>query len=228
LCILRKALDIKIGMRRPIHKLLGMAVVSVLCFSLNSRAAELTPETLKAWNEYIGVENSKIAGRPPASPFLWIDESPERQQRVRAGEILIAPVEKNVPKSIPHGLIHHWIGAMFLPDARLEDVFSVVRDYGHYKDYYAPNVLDSQPLHECASGKRFSLVILNKALFAKTALNAEFEESYTQVSEKKWYGATSSTRVQQIDNYGEPGEHIWAPDAGSGYIWRLYSLSPLR
>lgn len=220
-----KVLDIDTSMARPIPKLFSVAVLSVLGFSLTSPAAELAPDTLQAWNEYVRAENAKVAGRSPGKPFLWIDESPERQRRVHNGEILIAPAAKNVPQGIPHGLIHHWIGAAFLPDTRLEDVFHVVRDYGHYRNYYAPNVLDSHPLHESGSGKRFSLVILNKALFAKTALDAEFEESYTEIGENKWCGVTSSTRVQQVDNYAEPDERRWAPDEGSGYIWRLYSLS---
>jgi hypothetical protein len=199
--------------------------LSILCFSVSSRAAALAPETLKAWEDYIRVENSRIAGRSPSSPFLWIDESADRQRCVRNGEILTSPVGKNTPKSVPHGLIHHWVGAVFAPDAHLEDVLAVARDYGKYKDYYAPNVLDSQPLHQCDDGNRFSLVMLNKALFSKTALDAEFQESYVRLSAKKWYGVVASTRVQQVDNYGQPDQHKLSPDEGSGYIWRLYSLS---
>ena len=101
-------------MGTSIHKLLGVAAVSILCFPLDSSAAELAPDTLQAWNEYIQTENSKIAGRSPASVFLWIDESPDRQRRVRDGEILVSPAGKDVPKSIPHGLIHHWIGGGLL------------------------------------------------------------------------------------------------------------------
>src|SRR5689334_11647592 len=105
-------------MARPSHKLFGAAVLSVLGFSLISSAAELAPDTLRAWNEYIQAENAKVAGRSPGEPFLWIDESPDRRRRVHDGEILIAPAAKNVPQGVPHGLIHHWIGAAFLPDTR--------------------------------------------------------------------------------------------------------------
>jgi hypothetical protein len=114
---------------------------------------------------------------------------------------------------------------VFVPGAHLEDVLAVARDYGRYKEYYAPNVLDSQPLRESENGDRFSLVMLNKALFSKTALDAEFQESYVGLSPKKWYGVVASTRVQQVDNYGEPDQRKLSPDEGSGYIWRLYSLS---
>ena len=208
-----------------ISKILALTTLSILALSPELRAAELAPETLKAWEEYIHAENSHVAGRPASTPFLWVDQSPDVQHRVHDGEILISPVGKNVPKSVPHGLIHHWIGAVFLPDVRLQDVFSVVRDYGHYKDYYAPNVLHSSPLRESSEGNRFSMTMLNKALFSKTALDAEFNESYVQLSDKRWYGVVSSAHVQQVNNYGQPDERKLPPDEGGGYIWRLYSLS---
>ncbi len=199
--------------------------LSILSFPLVSGAVELAPETLKRWEDYIRAENSLVAGRPSRSPFLWIDESADRKRRVHAGEVLTSPVGKNGPKSVPHGLIHHWVGAVFVPDVHLEDVLAVARDYGHYKKYYAPNVLDSQPLQRSDDGNRFSMVMLNKALFSKTALDAEFQESYARVNAKKWYGVVNSTRVQQVDNYGQPDQRKLSPDEGSGYIWRLYSLS---
>jgi hypothetical protein len=206
-------------------KVVGVIALSIVCFPLAARAAELAPETLKGWEDYIRAENSLAAGRPSASPFLWIDESADRKRRVHDGEVLTSPVGKNGPKSIPHGLIHHWVGAVFVPDVHLEDVLAVARDYGRYKEYYAPNVLDSQPLRRGENGNLFSMVMLNKALFSKTALDAEFQESYARVNATKWYGIVNSTRVQQVDNYGQPDQRKLSPDEGSGYIWRLYSLS---
>jgi hypothetical protein len=206
-------------------KMFTAATLSILSFPLASRAAELAPETLKGWQAYIEAENSRVAGRSPSSPFLWIDESPDRHRRVRDGEIVISPVGKNIPQKVPHGLIHHWIGAVFVPDTHVDDVLAVVRDYGRYKEYYAPNVLDSKPLHKSDHGNRFSMMMLNKALFSKTALDGEFQESYIRLGEKKWYGVVASTRVQQVDNYGQPNQRELSPDEGSGYIWRLYSIS---
>src|SRR3981081_1213981 len=106
---------------------IAAATALVLSGALLSVAGELRPETLAGWNEYIGVEKSLVAGRPEGGPFLWSDEKPGRSQRVHNGEIVIAPVGDNIPKKVQRGLIHHWIGATFLPNTRLEDVFRVVR-----------------------------------------------------------------------------------------------------
>jgi hypothetical protein len=35
----------------------------------------------------------------------------------------------------------------------------------------------------------------------------------------------TTTRVQQVEHYGEKDEHKLAPDQGSGYLWRLVSFA---
>jgi hypothetical protein len=210
--------------RRTINGLFTIGLL-VLVAPMMSGAAELRPETLQAWDKYIQAENSRNTERIGSGSFLWSDESPDRNRRLRNGEVLALPVGKNVPQSVPHGLIHHWVGAVFLPSTSLEDVFRVVRDYGHYKNFYAPNVVDSRPLSGAGDDYRFAMMILNKALFSKVALAGEFQASYVRVDEKRWYSIASSSRVQEIDDYGQPGQHELPPNQGSGYIWRLYSLS---
>jgi hypothetical protein len=69
------------------------------------------------------------------------------------------------------------------------------------------------------------MLLLNKALLRRTALESDYESSYVRVNKKRWYSLVSGTRVQEIDDYGQPGEHKLPPDEGRGYIWRLYSVS---
>ena len=35
----------------------------------------------------------------------------------------------------------------------------------------------------------------------------------------------STTRVQQIEEYGQSGQHMLPSDEGSGLVWRLYSIA---
>jgi hypothetical protein len=204
----------------------GLLTVGVLLLTapLSSKAAELRPEALQAWDKYIHAQNSRNAERIRSGSFLWSDESIDRNRRLRSGEVVVSPATKNIPQSVPHGLIHHWMGAVFLPGASLDDVFRVVRDYGRYKDFYAPNVVDSRTLKGTGGDYKFAMMMLNKALFSKLALEGEFQASYVRVDENRWYSIASSSRVQEIDDYGRPGQHELPPNQGSGYIWRLYSL----
>ena len=102
-------------------------------------------ETLKTWDAYIQTVNSQMRDRLHGS-LLWVDEEPDRVDQVRAGKILVSSVGQKNPKPVSSGLIHDWIGAAFIPDARLGDVLSAVRDYAHYKEFYKPTVVDAKPL----------------------------------------------------------------------------------
>ena len=203
--------------------LLGAALL-LMIGSLGSQGSELNGETLRAWNEYTQALDVRVATAARAKSFLWIDQSPDRIRRVREGEVLVAPVGEN-PKLVPHGLIHHWIGAMFLPDAVLEDVLKVVRDYDRYKDVYAPNVLDSKLLQQAGTDDVFSLVLLNKAVVAKVALHAEFRNSYQALDKNRSYSVGHSTRIREVEEYGQPDHRDLPPNTGHGFIWRLYSVS---
>ena len=189
-----------------------------------SHAAELREETLKTWDTYLEAANLQMGSRLQG-PFLWVDEAPDRQHRVRGGEILVSSVGRQNPKPVPSGLIHDWMGAAFIPDAKLQDVLSGVRDYGHYKEFYKPTVVDSKSLGTDGACDKYSMRVVNKEAVAETALDMEYETCYFQADERRWYSITHTTRVQEIRHYCRPDEQELPPNQGSGYVWRLYSIA---
>jgi hypothetical protein len=200
------------------------AALLILAASLTSKGAELSPETLKAWDAYVKAQNARVAEYSNATPFLWSDQSPDRLRRLHNGETVVAPFGEN-PHRVPQGLIHHWIGAIFLPGTRLDNVLSVVRDYGRYKDFYAPNVTESTLLRQTDREDTFSLRMLNKAVVAKFALDTEFQDTYTRIDGNKCYSTSYSTRVREVENFALADEHEAPANTGRGLIWRLYSIS---
>ena len=200
----------------------------VICLGLlsapaASHAAELREETLKTWDAYLQAANLQMGSRQV--PFLWVDEAPDRLQRVRGGEILVSSVGRQNPKPVPSGLIHDWMGAAFIPDAKLQDVLSGVRDYGHYKEFYKPTVVDSKSLGTDGACDKYTMLVVNKETVAETALDMEYKTCYFQTDERRWYSITHTTRVQEIRHYGRPNEQELPPNQGSGHIWRLYSVA---
>lgn len=200
------------------------AAIIILAASLTSKGAQLSPETLKAWDAYVKAQNARVAEYSNGMPFLWSDRSSDRIRRVHNGETVVAPFGEN-PHRVPRGLIHHWIGAVFLPGTRLDNVLSVVRDYGRYKDLYAPNVIEPALLRQTDTEDTFSLRMLNKAVVAKFALDTEFQNTYTRIDENRLYSTSYSTRVREIENFGLADEHEAPANTGRGLIWRLYSTS---
>jgi len=189
------------------------------------QAAQLQPETVSAWDAYVETVKAGVSAHCERNRFLWTDQDAERLRQVRAGEIAIAPAGSRSPQRVPDGLIHHWIGAAFLPGATVNEVFAIVRDYGRYQEFYRPAVVSSKTLAKTGGGDRFTMVVMNGVLFAQRAVDSDYQGRYVQLDPNRWYGITYTTRVQEIENYGEPSECRLPAGIGSGYIWRLFSVT---
>ena len=193
---------------------------------LHSNAAELRPETLKAWEECVRSADSRMQARlHDGHAFLWADEAPGRGWRLKQGEILVSQTEKNGVGSVPNGLIHDWIGAAFIPNAMLETVLSVVHDYDRYKVFYKPVVADSKVLACSPEEQRFSMLWVHRVLLVTAALHSQYKARDFEVDRTRWYSIADTTQVQEIKGYGQPGERWLPPDQGSGFIWRLHSVA---
>jgi hypothetical protein len=187
-----------------------------------SYGVELKQDTLVYWNAYLDAARPQMTSQ---TPFLWVDQKPERLQRVRDGEILVSSVGKQNPKPVDSGLIHDWVGAAFFPNAGITDILSAARDYSNYKEYYKPTVVDSKLLSSYGPCERYSMRVVNKEVVAETALDMEYETCYFKIDDTRWYSTTHTTRVQEIRHHGRPDEQELPPDHGSGYVWRLYSVA---
>jgi hypothetical protein len=190
------------------------------------RAASLEPATSKAWEEYVESANKRMEQHlAPGRPFLWMDEAPDRLASVLAGEIVVSPIGPQNPKKVPSGLIHDWIGAAFIPHVTLQDVMEVARDYARYKEVYQPTVVDSKAIATSQAKDRYSMLLMNKSLFLKTAIDADYESCYFQVDDRRGYSVTRTTRVQEIEEYGSPAQRLLHEGEGSGVIWRLFGIT---
>ncbi|HLI83154.1 MAG TPA: hypothetical protein VKV17_04505 [Bryobacteraceae bacterium] len=108
-------------------------------------AAELQPATLQAWDAYLRTVRERVAERgADHKPFLWVDESTDRVARVHGGEVVVEPMIGRGVTNVPNGLIHDWIGAIFIPGATVESLSAVVHDYDDYKQLYRPAVTASR------------------------------------------------------------------------------------
>jgi len=208
-------------------RLRALLLLSIVTSSVPpTHAAELNQQALVAWETYIasaqlGMQN-RLASR---SAFLWVDEDPIRKHNVQSGKIVISPVGSTHPLPVPHGLIHHWIGAVFIPEATVRDLSAVVADYGRYSEIYRPTLIKAELLDSSNEEQKFTVLWVQKVLLVTAAFYTELNSKTIELSNQKRYMTFSATRVQQIENYGERDERRLAPDEGSGYLWRLVSFA---
>lgn len=189
-------------------------------------AVELQGSTVDAWQEYLRGATVRMQARLDTDkPFLWIDEAADRQLRVQRGEIVVAPLVGHGTQTVPNGLIHDWIGAVFIPNASIETLLSVLHDYDRYKEIYKPAVRDSRSLDCDTADQEFSMTWQRHVLFVNAAMQCRYRARDFMIDSHRGYGVVDANRIQQIEEYGNPAEHLLPPDTGDGFIWRIHSIS---
>ena len=205
--------------------LIMLALLALVSAPAESAASELKDQTRVAWDSYVRSACLRSEARARESSFLRISDLPDRRLHVHAGETLVWREGDGRPATAPHGLIHDWIGAVFIPKATIADVLAVTRDYDRYSEIFKPAVVEAKELDAAGNDDRFSMLLMQKVLFVTAAMKGEYETRYIQVSAKRWYSISQSTRLQAIEKFGSPDMRALPPDQGPGYIWRLYSFT---
>jgi hypothetical protein len=201
-------------------------ILSAVSAGQLTNAAELKAETVSAWNAYVDAANSQMQQRAAGRlPFLWMDESQDRAARVRNGEVVIAPLVGRGAEGVPRGLIHDWIGAIFIPGATIDSLSAVVHDYDNYQHIYRPVVSSSKTLACSDSSQEFQMVWHRKALFVSAAIQGRYRTHDATLDARRGYSIAEAVEVREIEEYGHPGERLLAPDTGSGFIWRIRSVA---
>jgi hypothetical protein len=203
----------------------ALAILLLLPGPVPSQAAELKQATIEAWDGYVRSVNSAMSRRAAGeTPFLWVDESPDLLRRVQAGEVLVAGHDL---VKVPRGLIHHWMGAMFLRDVTLDDVSRVLSDYNHYAEFYRPFVVKSKLLDDTTDLQKITIVMVQKAFSVTAAVEADDEIRVTKLDASRLYSSSNSVRIQEIANYGGRDEQLLPEGQGPGYIWRTFGITRL-
>jgi hypothetical protein len=189
-------------------------------------ALELQPSTLKAWEDYIAGADSHMQARLNGQkPFLWADEAPGQTNLLQRGKYLVEPAAGNGIVNVPSGLIHHWIGAVFIPGVTLPMARAVFSDFESYKEYFKPLVADSKRLPCTGSDERFSMIWQHRVLFVSAAMEGQYQVHHVVVDSRRGYSIATTTQMREIDSYGQAGERFLPPGQGNGFIWRMHSIA---
>jgi hypothetical protein len=195
-------------------------------------SADLTPETLESFNRYVQATEARInreLGRPGA--FLYIEGMPEPQRSqslasIHNGDVYMTRLatQDTAGKVIeaPDALIHHWIGAVFIPGTNLRQVLELVQDYNHHEDVYQPEVVRSQLIqHE---GNNFKIFYrLRKKKVITVTLNTNHDVQYFPIDSTHCRSRSVSTRIAEVANADQPGEHEKPVGHDGGFLWRMNS-----
>ncbi|MCC7173551.1 MAG: hypothetical protein IT159_00020 [Bryobacterales bacterium] len=190
--------------------------------------AELKKETLEDFARHIQAAEARVAEMAAGKrSFLWLDESPQRRGEVRSGQVAAQLLDGRRPQQVRGGLIHHWIGAVFVPGVTLDSALALLRNYDEHQTIYRPEVMASKVLEHDQDRYRVYLRLLKKKVLT-VVLNTEHDVRYFPLDPTRCHSRSYSTKIAQVENPGEPGERERPPGQDDGFLWRLYSYWRLQ
>ncbi len=191
--------------------------------SQTANVVQLKPRTLQAFESYI--RDAEAAMEPTLTgerPFLWSDTQSNVAQRIGKGEIVAEFWTGQGPVEVTNGLIHDWIGAVFVPKATVKQALALVQNYDNHKNVYKPEVLDSKLISHDGNDFKIFLRLLKKKIIT-VVLDTDHDVHYASVDDTRWYCRSYTTRIAEVEDPGTAKERVLEPDTGYGFLWRLYS-----
>ncbi len=195
-------------------------------------AVDLEPKTLEAFNHYVQITEVRIekeVARPGA--FLYLEGLPEPQRSqalasLQKGDIYMEPLQTRDASGsaieAPDGLIHHWIGAVFIPGATLRQVMDLVQNYNQHQDIYQPQVVRSLLIHHEGNDFQIFYRLREKKVITVT-LNTNHDVQYFPIDATHCRSRSVSTRIAEVANADQPGEYEKPVGHDGGFLWRMDS-----
>jgi len=195
-------------------------------------SAELKPKTVEAFDRYVRLTEARINWEvSQTEKFLYLDElPPPRRAEVLAalkrGEIFMERLQtldaSGQKMEAPEAIIHHWLGAVFVPGASLPQTMALVQDYNHHQDIYKPEVVGSRLIGH--TGNDFQIYYrLRKKKVITVTLNTFHDVHYSPVDSTRCYSRSYSTKIAEVANADTPNEREKPVGQDGGFLWRINS-----
>ena len=130
--------------------------------------------------------------------------------------------EDHHPIRIPGGLVHHWVGVIFIPKATLSETDAVLHDYDNEASIFKPQIRRAKLIEQHGDKAKIYLQFFNKSLIT-VVLDAYFDVTETKIGDTRIQSVSRSTRIVEVEDPGEPDEHERTDGGDHGYMWRLRS-----
>jgi len=197
-------------------------------------AAKLQTETVGAWERYVAFTEARISKELESGDgflvrdYLSPKQAEQCEQTIGRGGVCVTAMETRDKDGravgIPSGMVHHWMGSIFIPDVSLQDLLEWVQSYSQHDERF-PEVEESRLL--AREGDSFRIFLRLKRQKVVTVIyNTEHDVVYRRHGPNEVSSRSASTRIAEVENPGEPGregEREKPVGNDSGFLWRLNS-----
>jgi hypothetical protein len=176
----------------------------------------LQPHTIASWNEYIDrFERTSLATRAMLDP--------------RDNQPLLIDLSLT-GGSVRDGYIHHWIGAMRVPNVTVEQVEAVIKDYNHWQKIYAPDVRYSSATRVTQDGgPAYDLRMISEQTdgLLHFAFDMHFRVRFQQAGDFR-VAESRAYLIREGDSGHAPYTDLLPEGSDHGILWRLNTYWRLK
>jgi hypothetical protein len=182
---------------------------------------KLAPETAAAFEEYVKTAEQELDARwSGRASFLSLNASPEDAKKLLAGELLIRPARLPNPSEVPGGLIHDWVGAVYIPDTSMDKVLAVLQDFDRHAKIY-PEITRSHLIRREGNDIVGYWRLERKQQFVPAVFDVQDEAHYKQIAPGKWICRAYANDIREVEDAGSSKETVNPPGEALGLLWRL-------
>lgn len=191
-------------------------------------AAELHDETVAAWDLYVAATEQRIAAElDDGERFLVLDfheEGARLRGEALAGRLVIERLRtldaQGERFEVPKGAIHHWVGAILVPNAALDDVLDGLQ-YDILPHEMQEDVLDSRVLARDGDALQLYLKVKRDVAVVSAQYNTEHAVQYVRPGGGRAWSRSMATRIAELDDPGSPREREKPIGNDRGFLWRM-------
>ena len=205
------------------------AVLCLVAVSTAGSAASPDADTAAAFHQYVQLTEQRInADVEKNGSFLWIDTQPpnrrsDLQNGLRQGGVIIERLrtrDGQKPIEAPDGLIHHWMGVVFVPGVSVKEAVALMQDYDRHSTYFAPAIAASKMLGRDNGRFKVSLRFHVKKVITVT-MDTDNDAEFFHPAPDRAHSRIRSTRVTEIADAGTPQKKAVPAGDDHGFMWNL-------
>lgn len=193
----------------------------VSCPLCSQFETKLTPETAKAFETYVKSAEAELDARwSGRAPFLSLAVSAEDRKRLFKGDLVIHPAASHNPQDVPDGLIHDWVGAVYIPNTSVSTVLAVLQDFDHHAKIY-PEIIRSRMVKHEGNNMTGYWRIERKQQFVPAVFDVEQQVEYKEIAPEEWICRAYANDIREVQDAGTAREKDYPLGEGLGLLWRL-------
>ena len=174
---------------------------------------------LAAWDKYVATVDARHSQATPKDFFALDTRRADKwRERTRTNAV---PMVEVTPPGAPDGKIHHWAGAIYVPNTTVDNVVKRLQEYAGRESEFYQEVKASRLLERDGDKVKVFLRLERDAGPLTVHFNTEHAVQYRHLGSARAASRSVATKIAELEKAGTPRERERPPGEDRGFLWRL-------